>query len=106
MAEQARWEAEAPLRRVRERLVQERMAAWWQEANQDWWVHERPAVAEARAARGRKAQAQYEAEVAALPAAELLRIGAAWERQEAEQAARQTAKRRPKPRPSPGRSPW
>ncbi|MGO8847414.1 MAG: hypothetical protein ACLQFI_19175, partial [Methylocella sp.] len=88
---------------IRARLLGERMDKWWAQANRDWSPHENKKVSEAREARGREANADMKAEIAALPEPELRKIAAQWKQEEAMRAAEQDLQPVPRPSsPSPG----
>ena len=91
------------LEATRARLLRERMDQWWFAANRDWSPHEHAKTSEARNARGREAEAGLKAEIAALPEAELRKVGAQWKQEEAMRRIEQALSTKPRPRsPSPG----
>ncbi len=109
-------DADLSMRATRDRLVEERMAPWWRTENHRWseWELEQTRTAakdrvprdQAEAGRKQRIEAErarIDAQVRALPRAELLRIKAARDEQERQAEAKARAWRAA--RPSPGYSP-
>ena len=109
-------DADLPTRAIRDRLAEERMAPWWgaesrhwsewEDGQRSWPAKDRISQAEANAWRKQRIaaeRARIDAEVRALPQAELPRIKAGWEEQERQAEA--TARTRHSAAPSRGHWP-